>query len=511
MAIQLEAQKLVSLEELAEIVTELKRQSKQVVHCHGVFDLLHPGHIRHLQSARRFGDVLVVTITRDEHVNKGPGRPVFNQRLRAESLAALDCVDYVAVNRWPTAVEAISAIRPDFYVKGSDYADATKDMTGRIVDEIDAVHAAGGQVRYTDDITFSSTQLLNSHFSVYPEPAEAFLREFRQHYEADDIIARLKGLRDVRVLLVGDTIIDEYHYCSPLGKSPKDTFLTTKYLEAEVFAGGVVAAANHIAGFCDSVEIVTCVGADDAGEELVRSRLKRNVKATIFHRSGGPTTVKRRFVEPSFFKKMFEVCYLDDTPLPAKVQPQVCDYLAKHLDSYDLVTLTDFGHGLITPELSALLCERSRFLAVNAQTNSANAGFNLITKYPRADYICIDEPELRLAAADRFGEVVELIGGIASALHCGKVSITRGARGAVTYSAQEGFCEVPVFSDKVLDTVGAGDAYLSVTAPCVAAGWPMDLVGFIGNAVGALAVQIVGNRSSVEPVSLFKSLTAMLH
>jgi rfaE bifunctional protein nucleotidyltransferase chain/domain len=511
MAMQLIQEKVFSIDELANIVAHLKAEGRTVVQCHGVFDLLHPGHIRHLKAARDFGDVLVVTLTRDEHVNKGPGRPVFNQRLRAESLAALDSVDYVAVNRWPTAIEAISLIKPDFYVKGSDYAESSNDLTGKINDEIAAVHAAGGQVRFTDDITFSSTQLLNSHFAVYPEPAEVFLREFRQRFGAEDVISRLKALKGLRVLVVGDTIIDEYHYCRPLGMSSKDTFLATKYLEAEVFAGGVLAAANHLAGFCDEVEVVTCLGPDDAGESVARKQLGANVKASIFYRTGVPTPVKRRFVEPGFYRKMFEVCYLDDTPMPPTVESEISSYLAGRAQDYDLVLLTDFGHGFVTPAISDVLCKRAPFLAINAQTNSANSGFNLITKYGRADYVCIDEPEVRLAMADRFGDLRVMTERVAGQLQCDQVSVTRGSRGAVTYSAREGYFEIPVFSNKVLDTVGAGDAYLAVTAPCVAAGFPMELVGFIGNAVGALAVQIVGNRSSVDPASLFKSISAMLH
>ena len=121
--------KIKTLEALPKIIVDLKQQGKVVVHCHGVFDLVHPGHIRHFEEAKRQGDVLVVTLTPDEYVNKGPGRPVFQERLRAESLAALQVVDYVAINQWPTAVETILMLRPDVYVKGGEYANQ-KDLTG---------------------------------------------------------------------------------------------------------------------------------------------------------------------------------------------------------------------------------------------------------------------------------------------------------------------------------------------------------------------------------------------
>src|SRR3989304_5291458 len=135
--------KIKTLEELARISDSLRRKGKIIVHCHGVFDLLHPGHIRHFEAAKRIGDVLVVTLTKDEYVNKGPGRPVFNQRLRAESIAALQSVDYVAINEWPTAVETIRKLKPDVYVKGSDYRDPRDDLSRKITEEELAVKSIG--------------------------------------------------------------------------------------------------------------------------------------------------------------------------------------------------------------------------------------------------------------------------------------------------------------------------------------------------------------------------------
>lgn len=502
--------KIKTLDVLAGIVDDLRRSGRTIVQCHGVFDLVHPGHIRHLEAAKRSGDILVVTITKDEHVNKGPGRPVFNQRLRAESIAALATVDFVAVNHWPTAVEAIKRLRPHVYVKGSEYASPENDLTGMIALEEAAVKEVGGKIRFTDEITFSSTELLNSHFDVYPEDAQAFLRQFRQRHGADEVIKGLDALRGLKVLLLGEAIVDEYHYCQTLGKSPKEPLVATKFLREEAFAGGILACANHLAGFCEEVDLVTCLGSHDSREEFIQSHLKPNVRPHFFHRDDSSTIVKRRYVEQAFLSKMFQVCFLDDSPLPPRIEREVCRYLQEILPNYDLVLVADYGHGFMGPDIISTVCAGARFLAVNTQTNSANTGYNLITKYPRADFICIDEPELRLACTDRTSDLKELIAATAKRLKSEWTAITRGHHGSLTYSGQDGFFEVPVFSSKVVDRVGAGDAYLSVAAPCVANRMPMDLVGFIGNAVGALAVRIIGNRSAVEPVPLYKFITALL-
>jgi len=504
------SQKIKTLDELAQIIQNLKREGKTIVHCHGVFDLLHPGHIRHFEAAKREGDVLIVTMTQDQHVNKGPGRPVFNQCLRAESIAALQCVDYVALNEWPTAVETIRKLKPNVYVKGSEYARREDDLTGKIYEEEKAITSIGGRIHFTDDITFSSTRLLNAYFNVYPEEVEGFLEEFRRNHSPEDIITRLKDLRKLKVLVIGDAIIDEYHYCAVMGKAPKANIITTKYVGEEAFAGGALAAANHVAGFCKDVHLVTCLGTQDSREDFIRAHLKTNIQAKFFYREDTPTVLKRRFVDPAFLSKMFEVCFLDDRDLPEPLAQEACRYLERNIQDYDLVMVADFGHGFIELNIVDVLCEKARFLAINAQTNSANTGFNLITKYPRADYICIDEPEIRLATHDKYGNLKDLIVRVAKQLECKRIAVTRGHLGSVTFTPEESFFEIPVFSKQVIDTMGAGDAYLSITSPCVAAGNPMQVVGFIGNAVGALAVLIIGNKSSVEPTPLFKFITALL-
>ena len=502
--------KIKDLDQLEEIITELKKGGETIVHCHGVFDLLHPGHIKHFEAAKKEGDVLVVTLTEDRYVGKGPGRPVFNQRLRAETLAEIESIDYVAVNRWPTAVKTIKKLKPDVYAKGSDYADQSQDLTGEIKNEETAVREIEGRIHFTDEVSFSSTELLNVHFSVYHPEADEFLKSFRKKHQASEVIDLMKKLKGLKVLVIGDPIIDEYHYCQPLGKAWKETVITTRYLNRESFAGGVLATANHIAGFCDRVDLVACLGEENSQEDFIRDRLKPNINPTFFYRDDAPTVTKRRYVDPAFLSKIFEVCFLNTRTPPPAVTRQVCDYLEKNCSDYDLVLSSDFGNGFIGREIVEVLCDKSGFLAVNTQTNSANTGFNLVSKYPRADYVCIDEPEIRLALSDKYGNLEDMMIKVAERMNCKRITVTQGHKGSIGYQPDQGFFEVPVLSKEVVDRIGAGDAYLAVTSACVAAGFPMDVVGFIGNAVGALAVRIVCNREPVDPVPLYKFITALL-
>jgi len=156
--------KVVGLEELKQEIHTLKSASKKIVQCHGCFDLMHPGHIKYFQASKRMGDVLVVTVTPDVYVDKGSGRPAFNQDLRAESIAALECVDYVAINKWPTAEETIRLLRPDIYAKGQEF-EKLEDETGKIQKEFEIIKEIGAELRFTQEIVFSSTELLNKHFN----------------------------------------------------------------------------------------------------------------------------------------------------------------------------------------------------------------------------------------------------------------------------------------------------------------------------------------------------------
>jgi rfaE bifunctional protein nucleotidyltransferase chain/domain len=503
--------KILSVADVAEMAARLRRDGERIVQCHGTFDLLHVGHVRHLEAARELGDVLIVTLTADRFVNKGPGRPVFTESLRAEMLAALDCVTFVAIAEAPDAIGALEQIRPDVYAKGMDYQNPDGDVTGKILLERQAVEAHGGAIHFTDEVVFSSTELINRHFNVFEPHVRRHLSDLRGDGGLNEILGYIERIRNYRVVLVGDTIIDEYQYVLPMGKPPKEHIIATRYQDHEIFAGGVIAAANHVASFCAEVDVITCLGSSASHEELIRRTLKPNVRLHALHRANAPTTLKSRFVDPSSVRKLFEVYRMNDEPLTSDLEAELESHISALCPTADVVISTDFGHGLISARMVERLIATSRFLAVNTQSNSANLGYNLITRYPRADYICIDSPEARLALSDRISSVGDVVHHLAERLpQCPRIIVTQGKHGCITYERGGPAHTIPAVAQRVVDTVGAGDAFLAVTSPLVAAGAPMNLVGFVGNVVGALKIEIVGHRKSVEKAALVKSITGLL-
>lgn len=502
---------ILDLDTLAATIAAHKAAGRKVVHCHGVFDLLHIGHIRHFQKARELGDVLVVTLTPDEWVNKGPTRPAFPQNLRLEAVASLKDVNHVALNRWPTAVETISLLAPDVYVKGEEYEDEAADVTGGISREREAVASVGGTMAFTRDITFSSSTLINDYLSAYPDNVRRWLREFKQDHRAGDLLDVLAGLRTLRVLVLGETIIDEYHYCETMGKSGKEPILAVRYCDHDTFAGGILAVANHMAGFVDKVNMVSFLGEIDSHESFIHQHLAAGVEAQFLTMPTAPTIVKRRFIEKYPFQKMFEVYVMGDlNGERERLQRELREFLEGRLQEYDLVLVTDYGHDMFGPEVVEWLCDEAPFLAVNSQTNAGNQGFNDITKYPRADYVCISEKELRMAERNRTGDLRELVLNTAKRMGCGRIYITQGEKGCLSYSTESGFATVPAFASHFVDRVGAGDAVFAVTGMCAVRGLDAKQLGLIGNVVGAEAVLNVSNSRHMDTMSISKHITALL-
>jgi rfaE bifunctional protein nucleotidyltransferase chain/domain len=504
-------EKVRPISELAEIASRLREQGETVVLAHGTFDLLHIGHVKHLKAARAEGTVLIVTLTADEYVSKGPGRPIFSENLRSEMLASLEYVDYVGIEHTATAKEAIRAIKPSIYIKGTEYENPEQDVTGQITAEREAVESHGGQIRFTNEETFSSSRLINRYLDVFDPPLQEYLNSLRTRVGIETLLGAFEAISHMRILVLGDAIVDEYVYAAPIGKSPKETIIATLYSDREEFAGGVFATGNHIANFCKDVEIVSVLGMHDSYEELIRASLKPNARLTALFRPGVPTTKKTRFVEPSYIRKMFEVYTMDDAPISRDLEANLEQLIRDRAPHIDAVVVNDFGHGMISPRIRKILEQEAKFLAINTQTNSGNAGYNLITNYRRADYIAIDAPEARLAARNKFGDLArEVIPALQAAANCERLVVTHGGHGCYVAGRKEPVVHIPAFTKTVLDTVGAGDAFFAVTSPLVAAGIPMEQVGAIGNAAGALKVGIVGHRKSIERVPLMKYLTTLL-
>ena len=502
--------KIVSLEKLGRIAKDARLAGRKVVHCHGVFDLLHIGHIRYLEQAKDMGDVLAVTLTPDRFVDKGPHRPAFTEVLRAEAIASLACVDYVAINEWPTAEETLRQIKPSIYVKGAEFKGITTDPTGKIALEEKICREIGTQMAFTEDIVFSSTHLINSYLTLYPKELAEYLDVFRQRHTLDEVLNTIEQMKSLKVLVIGDAIIDEYVYCSTIGKSSKDPVLAMRYLSDDRFAGGSLAIANHMADFASEVTLLSVLGTKNDYRHFIEASLDSRVRSHFIEVPNWQTICKRRFLDAGGPYKMFEVYLMDDNDLPFDTVARICAFLKEDLKNYDVVLVADFGHGAVPPAAVDILCEQAPYLAVNTQANAGNRGFHTISRYRRADYVCLAEPEVRLDARSVRGELRPLMEAVHERLQCQVMVATRGRHGCLVSTRDGKFTAVPSFATNIVDRVGAGDAFLSVTALAAKMGVDLEVLGFLGNVVGAEAVQVVGNAKPISKMSVTKHVTSLL-
>jgi rfaE bifunctional protein nucleotidyltransferase chain/domain len=509
------ATKVIAFERAPAFFKTLRGRGKRLVQSHGIFDLIHPGHVLHLEEARALGDVLVVTLTADKFVNKGPGRPYFNEQLRLRSLAALSCVDYVVLVPFSGAVEAIECVRPDVYCKGKEYEDPDFDTEGNLPKEACAVKRCGGQMRFIGSIKFSSTRLLNLYFDHLSGPVRDFCAVLAARYTRREFVESVESFAGLNVLVIGDTIFDRYSYLKVQGLTSKNKIISGRFLREDTQTGGALAVFRHVKQFARRVKFISLIGPERWAQRQLRAHVAPAEDGVVRDRAF-TTIIKQRFVEPVLqgneLSKLFAVNFIDAQPPSPAVLNRVAQTIRHQVKQADAVLLLDFGHGLLQAQIRELVQDRSPFLALNCQTNSNNHGFNIIARqYQRADAFSLDEQELMLAVGRRDLEHERELARLKKQLRSRYAWLTRGAVQTIGLRDRELACHCPTLETDLVDTIGAGDAFFSVAALAAARGLPVDLATFLGQLAGAQAVKIVGNANPISKTTLLRSGMSLLN
>jgi len=503
--------KIFLLEDLKEVVSREKLKGKKIVLCHGVFDLLHIGHIKHFKEAKKFGDVLVVTLTPDVHVNKGPDRPAFNEKLRLEGIASLDTVDYVALNSTPTAVNVIKKIKPNLYCKGPDYKNHQNDISGEIKNEINAIKKINGKVVYTSDITFSSTKLINKYLSNNSDLQKKIIDKVKKFYTFPQIRKLIDSFKKVKVLVIGETIIDQYSFTEALGKSGKEPVLVLKDINTEEYLGGAAAISRHLSSFCNKITLLSMIGEKKEYLTHIKKELPKNVNFKYIRKKNSPTIVKRRYLEQLSKNKIIGIYKINDDALSFKEEKLFSNILKKITSKYDLVIVSDYGHGFISNKSANLICKFSKFLALNAQVNAANVGFHSMRNYKNADCVIINEKEIRHELRDRNSQIEILMKKLSKEQSVKNLVVTRGTSGSLLYDKKENkFNLCDAYAKTALDKIGAGDAMLSIIALCLKCNLKKELALLIGSLAAAQSVKTIGNKESINKNQIVKSLQSII-
>jgi rfaE bifunctional protein kinase chain/domain/rfaE bifunctional protein nucleotidyltransferase chain/domain len=490
--------KIYSLDHLLLLRAQAKANGQTVVHCHGCFDIVHPGHIHHLQYARKLGDLLIVSVSADSHVNKGPDRPLIPDDLRAASLAALECVDAVYLNPQPTAVELLNALQPDIYVKGREYE---QNNDPRFLAERDAVTQHGGRVVFSSgDIVYSSTALIGGFRKTDAFNDEKTQRFCRRYDLAGDALSQLvHRFRGQRVLVIGDYMLDRYHFCEATGVAGEGPMMALRSLESRDFDGGAGVIAMHLAGLGASPTLLSSFADDDLSAQAEMRLRAAGVEVRSLRQRPATVAKHRYLVDES---KLFKVDEGSATPLDSQAEDLLAGEILACADDAAAVIFADFGYGLITAGLLEKIMSplRKRVPIITADVSGKQG--NLL-RFAGVDLLCPTEREVRETLHDFSSGLGAVVSKLLQASQAKQAIITLGKQGLVTFDwpgsvpeASDGRLRseyLPAFSSRTIDPLGCGDALLATSSLVLASGGSLQAAALLGSLAAAVEVQSLGN------------------
>jgi rfaE bifunctional protein kinase chain/domain/rfaE bifunctional protein nucleotidyltransferase chain/domain len=487
--------KTCSLQSLLSLRESARQQGRTVVHCHGCFDIVHPGHIQHLQFAKSLADILIVSVSSDSHVNKGINRPLIPDDLRASSVAALECVDFVYVNPDPTAVELLEQLRPDVYVKGREYE---RSIDPRFLAERDAVVRHGGRVVFSSgEVVYSSTALIGAMGRPDLFDDEKVLR-LRDRYELGT--SQLKNLlqraRDLKIVVVGDYMLDRYHFCDATGVAGEGPMLSLRALTTRDYDGGAGVIALHLAGLGARPVLISALGDDELSSQATL-RLQAAGVQTQCYRGRSAVVCKHRYLVDH--NKLFKVDEGSATPADTQLEGLLAAKIRAACEGAAAVIFADFGYGVITSSLLDRVLPQIRPIVPILSADVSGRQSNLL-RFRDMDLLCPTEREVREAQHDFASGLGAVVWNLLAETKSRQAIINLGKQGLITFEQNEQSPTrlkseyVPALASHAIDPLGCGDALLATASLALAAGGSIQAAAFLGSIAAAIAVQSLGNQ-----------------
>jgi rfaE bifunctional protein nucleotidyltransferase chain/domain len=494
--------KIHSIESLRAERARLRKDGKTVVQCHGCFDIVHPGHIRYLRFARSLGDVLVVTVSADDVVMKGYERPYIPEDLRLDNLAELACVDYVALSEDEWAGPVLEAIQPDIYVKGREY-ESKKDP--RFAKEKKIVESYGGRVVLgSGDVVFSSTEIGRRKRNTL-DMEQQKIQRFCRVNEINP--ARLKNtiskFADLRVLILGDAILDHYAHCEGARVASESPIVSVKPVSEEWFIGGAGLIARQAAILGAKPTFVTCCQEDEAFGRIKDSLEHIGVAVLNLPAPGRRAYSKTRFLVGG--KKVFKVDRGNPAPIPIETTNELIVLLRKQLEAHDGLIVTDFGYGLFGPTLATAIPKLAAKSGKPYFADVSTNGQANILKFSQPQLATPTEDELRFALGDAESGLSNLASRYYAASGARGLIVTMGRRGSLCFRPPRGEGDrlrtdyLPALEINEVDAVGAGDVFLTGASLSELAGESLPVGMYVGSSLASISAGVLGNEGAPLP------------
>ncbi|PWC55338.1 PfkB family carbohydrate kinase [Azospirillum sp. TSO22-1] len=484
--------KIKTAQELREILGPLPRARKAIL-CHGVFDIVHPGHVRHLLFAKSKADILIASLTADRHIDKGKYRPHVPQDLRALNLAAFEMVDYVVIDENDKPLTNLGIIRPDYFAKGYEY-NASGQMHPKTREELEVVEGYGGQIIFTPgDIVYSSSNLINL------APPQLWLEKLltlmdRAGIGFDDLRRTLDRMAGKRVHVVGDTIVDSYTHCAMIGGQTKTPTMSVLFENQSHYIGGAGIVAKHMKAAGAEVVFSTVLGEDPLKAFVLDGLAEAGVEVRAVIDPTRPTVNKNAIVAGGY--RLLKIDTLDNR----SISDSILDDLARSVRERptDAVVFSDFRHGLFNRRTIPTLVDAIPDGVLKVADSQVASRWGNITEFKGFDLITPNEREARFALADQDSGVRPLASLLYDTAQCKLLILKLGARGVLAcrtadHEALDSFFVVDSFADTVVDPVGAGDALLAYSTLAMLAGGNAVVATILGSMAAACECEFDGN------------------
>ena len=490
----------------------LKKKGKKIVHCHGVFDLLHIGHLKHFKSAKKFGDILIVSITPDKFVNKGLNRPYFNAQQRLESLASIEIIDFVVLNNSPDSIDIIKKIKPNFYCKGPDYNNVKDEKPSQIKNNKNFIlekkicKKIKCKIKTTNDVKFSSTKIINENLLNLSNDEKTFLKKIKQKYSYSDIEKKIDNLSKINFTVIGDPIIDTYLFSDAMGVSSKSLVVSTQLKFEENYLGGSLAVAEMLANLGCSVDLL----AYKSKNQFFLKQLNLLNKNINFFNISFQEKIPRisRFVHHGKNEKLFQYYEFDKFKHNKESNSKIIKFLNKKKNQKTLII--DFGFGFLNEALISILEKKLKSFSLNVHANSLNSNYNKFTKYNKYNYLTMNTKEFKLGLNTDENDINHLINFSKKSKINQPFAVTLGPSGSVMVEKNKKIFS-PTFFHKPIDTVGSGDAFFAITSALNAFEKDKLLISFIGNMYAGLHSLNIGNKKFITKKELKNSISQILN
>ena len=498
--------KIKSREELKAILGQRPRLKKAIM-CHGAFDLVHPGHLRHLMYARSKADLLIASLTSDAHISKASYRPFVPQQLRAMNLAALEVVDYVIIDEDPTPLGNLAYLQPDYFAKGYEYMAA--GVHPKTQEELDVLATYGGEIILTPgDVVFSSSRFIEAAPpNLAGEKLHVLMESERISFA--DLRSALDRCRGVRVHLLGDTIVDSYVYCTPIGSSTSKTPTLSVRLDEQVdFVGGAAIVARHLRAAGADVTFSTVLG-DDAHRTFVLQEMEQHgVRVRPVIDPTRPTTNKAAFIANGY--RLLKVDKVDNRPISDKILDQFKTALGE--GDVDAYLFSDFRHGIFSKATIPALTQALKPGPLRIADSQVASRWGNVLDFQGFDLLTPNEREARFALGDQDSVVRPLALELYKRSGCKTLMLKMGERGMMTYRAPShdvrAFFQIDTFAGNVVDPMGAGDALVAYATLSLAATGNSVIASILASMAAAVACEHDGN-TPVTPEQVLAKIDAI--